>query len=89
MPITRGARKAHEASLRKRVFNIRRKSVLADATKGVKKLVAAGDAAAARAALPAAQKAIDKALKRGIIKPNTASRKIARLAAAAKRTAAK
>lgn len=85
MPITRGARKAHEASLRKHVFNVRRKSVMADAVKKVKKLVAAGDVVAARAAVPLAQEAIDKAAKRGIIKGNTASRKISRLAAMVKK----
>lgn len=89
MPITRGARKAHEASLRKRVFNVRRKSVMSDAVKKVKKLVVAGAVAEARALIPAAQQAIDKAEKRGVIKANTASRKIARLTALVKRGAAK
>ncbi len=85
MPITRGARKAHEASLRKRVFNVRRKSVMSDTVKKVKKLVVAGSVAEARALIPAAQQAIDKAAKRGIIKANTATRKVARLVAMVKR----
>lgn len=89
MPITRGARKAHEASLRKRVFNVRRKSVMNDTVKKVKKLVASGAAAEARALIPTAQKAIDKAAKRGVIKANTAARKVARLTAMVKRGAAK
>ena len=43
MAITKSAKKAHRASLKKRVFNIRRKRALTSTTKTVKKLVAAGD----------------------------------------------
>jgi small subunit ribosomal protein S20 len=86
MAITKSAKKAHRASLKKHVFNVRRKRVLTDATKSVRK-TAATDPAAARESLSAAYKAIDKAAKRGIIKKNTASRKKSRLAAAVKRAA--
>ncbi len=80
MAITKGAKKAHRASLKKRVFNIRRKRAMAGAIKDVK--AAAGKARAESAeALKAAMSAIDKAAKRGVIKKNTASRKKARLAA--------
>lgn len=88
MAITKSAKKAHRASLKKRVFNVRRKRELTSATKSVKKLMTT-DAPAARTALSTAYKAIDKAAKRGIIKKNTASRQKSRLAAAVKRTAAK
>ncbi len=87
MAITRGAKKAHRASLRKRVFNVRRKNKLTDATKDVKKALAGGKKAEAEKLLSAAYQAIDKAAKRGIIKPNAANRKKARLAAAIKRVA--
>ncbi len=87
MAITRGAKKAHRASQRKRVFNVRRKNALTDATKAVKKASAAGDAKGAEKLLSAAFKAIDKAGKRGIIKGNNADRKKARLAAAIARAA--
>jgi small subunit ribosomal protein S20 len=86
MAITTSAKKAHRASLKKRVFNIRRKRVLTETTKAVTKTMAT-DAAAARTSLSAAYKAIDKAAKRGIIKKNTASRKKSRLAQAVKRAA--
>ncbi len=84
MAITKGAKKAHRASLRKRVFNMRRKGAMTDAVKEVRKLVAAGKKDEAAKLLPAAYQAIDKAKKRGVIKENTASRKKSRLAAALK-----
>ena len=82
MAITTSAKKAHRASLRKRVFNVRRKRVLAATTKESKKLIVAGKKADAQQSLSAAFQAIDKAAKRGIIKKNTASRKKSRLAKA-------
>ena len=81
MPITQGAKKALRASERKKVFNIRRKSTMKDVTKSVDKAVLAGDTKKAEELLPAAYKAIDKAAKRGVIKPNTAARKKSRLSA--------
>ena len=85
MPITKGAKKAHRASLRKRVFNVRRKSTMNDTVKKVRKHVAAGEIKEAEALMPTAQKAIDKAAKRGVIKENTAARKKSRLTAAIKK----
>lgn len=84
MAITSSAKKAHRASLKKHVFNVRRKRALSSATKATKKLIAT-DVKAATSSLSEAYKAIDKAAKRGIIKKNTASRKKSRLAAAVKR----
>jgi small subunit ribosomal protein S20 len=86
MAITKGAKKAHRASLRKQVFNVRRKGAMKDVTKEVKKAVAGGDTKKAKELLPKAYKAIDKAEKRGVIKKNTAARKKSRLSAAIKRT---
>ena len=86
MPITKGAKKAHRASERKRVFNVRRKGEMKDVTKEVQKAVVGGDTKKAKELLPKAYKAIDKAAKRGVIKPNTAARKKSRLSAAIKRT---
>lgn len=88
MAITSSAKKAHRASLKKRVFNARRKNALSDATKAFSKAIAAKDVTGAGKLLPAAYQAIDKAMKRGVIKKNTASRKKARLAAALKRASA-
>jgi small subunit ribosomal protein S20 len=85
MPITRGAQKAHRASLKKRAFNVRRKSAMSDVVKKMRKLVDAGSVKEAEAMLPEAYKVIDKAAKRGVIKENTAARKKARLVAAIQR----
>lgn len=86
MAITKSAKKAHRASLKKHVFNVRRKRALTTTVKETRKLITTS-AAEARTSLSAAYQAIDKAAKRGIIKKNTASRKKARLAAAVKRGA--
>ena len=73
MANTSSAKKAYRVELRRRVFNVRRAKAMKDAFKGVMK---SKDAKS----LPEAQQAIDKALKRGLIKKNTASRMKARLA---------
>lgn len=85
MPITKGAHKAHRSSLRKHVFNVRRKTTMNDAVKKLRKTVAAGNTEEAQKMLPKAYKAIDKAAKRGVIKKNTAARKKSRLVAAIKK----
>lgn len=85
MPITKGAKKAHRSSLRKRVYNVRRKGAMNDSVKSVRKDVTAGNATEAEKKLGTAYKAIDKAAKRGVIKKNTAARKKSRLAAAIKK----
>jgi small subunit ribosomal protein S20 len=82
MAITKNAKKAHRASLKKHVFNLRRTRALTSTTKVVKKLIVAGKKSEAGESLSAAYKAIDKAAKRGVIKKNTASRKKSRLAKA-------
>ena len=85
MAITKGAKKAHRSSLRKRVFNTRRKSELTDVVKKVRKHITAGELKEAAALMPQAYKAIDKATKRGVIKKNTAARKKSRLMGAMKK----
>lgn len=87
MAITASAKKAHRASLKKHVFNVRRKRALASTTKDVKKALTVSVEEAGKS-LSAAYKAIDKAAKTGVIKKNTANRKKSRLAQAIKRTAA-
>ncbi len=88
MAITSSAKKANRVAKRRRVFNLRRKATLAAATKSFKKALVAGDITRAQKLLPAAQKAIDKAEKRGVLKGNTANRKKARLAASIRRAQA-
>ena len=79
MPITKSAKKAVKSSRKKRIFNLRRlsamKSTVIDAKKAATSKV--GDVAKF---LSEAYKAIDKALKTGVIKKNTAARKKSRLA---------
>ncbi len=87
MAITKSAKKAHRASLKKRIFNVRRKRVLADTTKEVRKAIGT-DVKQAETSLSAAYKAIDKAAKTGVIKKNAASRKKSRLAKAIARAKA-
>ena len=89
MAITRNAKKAHRASLTKRVFNVRRKAILHDAVKAFRTTVAKGTTQEAEALLSQTFKAIDKAAKRGIIKKNTADRKKSRLVASMKKATAK
>ena len=86
MPITKGAKKAHRSSLKKRVFNMRRTRAMNEVVKDVRKLIVDGKAAEAEKMMPQAAKAIDKAAKRGVIKENTAARKKSRLVAAIKRS---
>lgn len=89
MAITSSAKKAIRSSAKKRVFNIRRKEALHDATKSILKALTKNDAIGAEKLLATAYKAIDKAMKRGVIKKNTAARKKSRLALAIKRAKVK
>ncbi len=77
MAITSSAKKAHRASLRKKEFNDARKKNMREALKGVRE-AKKGDTAA----ISAAYQAIDKLLKRGLIKKNTAARRKAKVAKA-------
>jgi len=79
MAITRGAKKAHRSSLRKRAFNVRRKDKVSRAIKSLKKLVASGDKKGAEKMMREVQSALDKAVKGKTLKKNTASRKKSRL----------
>ncbi len=79
MAITKGAKKAHRASLKKRVYNVRRKVALHDVVKTFKTHLGEGKQKDAEALLPAVYKAIDKAAKGNIITKNTANRKKSRL----------
>ena len=79
MSITKGAKKAHRSSLRKRVHNLRRKKVVSQSIKSFKKLVAEGNTKEAEMMLRQVQSALDKAVKGKTIKKNTASRKKSRL----------
>jgi len=81
MPIIKSAKKALRASLRKRVYNDRRRRAMRKGIKEIKKLVAQKNKGEAIKLLPNAYKSIDKAAKRGVIKKNAAARKKSRLTA--------
>jgi len=84
MANTSSARKAQKASLKKHVFNVRRTRVMKEAVKDITGVIKGKSKAEAEKLIPAVYKALDKAAKRGVIKPNTASRKKSRLMAAIK-----
>lgn len=79
MPITKSAKKAHRQSIRRRKFNVARKSQAMDSVKSFKKLIVLGDKKGALALMPKVQKALDKAVKGKTLNKNTASRKKSRL----------
>ena len=89
MPITSSAKKALRASKRKHVFNLVRKDALNSVVKKIKKLVTEKKVSEAKALLPEAYQAIDKAAKTNLIKDNTASRKKSRLSAMLKKAEGK
>jgi small subunit ribosomal protein S20 len=78
MALIKSAKKAIRQSARKRVQNLRRSRAIHDtvkAARGTKGM----DRKQQDEALRVAYQAIDKALKRGVIKKNTAARKKSRL----------
>ena len=75
MAITKSAKKAHRQARRRKVFNDARKDALKVALKAAR-VAKAGD----QKAIAAAYKAIDKAMKHGLIKKNTAARRKAKVA---------
>jgi small subunit ribosomal protein S20 len=79
MPIMKSAKKAFRSSERKRVFNLRKKRAMNEIIKEIRTLVTEKKTKDANKLLPQAYKAIDKAVKRGVIKKNTAARKKSRL----------
>lgn len=79
MAITSSAKKAIRSSEKKRVFNLRRKRAVQKAVKEIRQLLAAGKIEDAKKRLPAAYKAIDKAVKTHCLKKGAAARKKSRL----------
>lgn len=75
MANTASARKAVRVADRKRVFNDRRRKTMRRVIKQIKDLIREKKVDEAKALLPEAYKAIDKAVKRGVIQSNTGSRK--------------
>ncbi|MDE2213170.1 MAG: 30S ribosomal protein S20 [Patescibacteria group bacterium] len=73
MAITKSAKKALRQSMRRKVFNDRRVRAMRAAAKDIRTTISSEN-------LAKAYQAIDKALKGGVIKKNTAARKKSQLA---------
>jgi len=87
MPNTKSAAKAMRQSQRRNIINSKTRAKVKSAAKQVKKLLADANAAEAVKALAAAMSALDKAVKKGVLHKNTASRKKSRMAKAIARLA--
>ncbi len=85
MPITSSAKKALRNSNKKRVFNMRKKDSIQSSLKKFKKLITEGNKKEAQKYMAQIQKTLDKAVKTGLLKKNTASRKKSRLSAMVKK----
>lgn len=79
MPITKSAKKSIKQSLRRKKGNIKKKNNIKSLTKEIRSLVSQNKIEEAKKLLPQIYKAIDKAVKVGIIKKNTAARKKSRI----------
>lgn len=82
MPNTKSAMKAMRGSARKRSVNIRVKDRVKKELKELQKLVNAGNKKDAEAKLREVFSALDKAVKKKVVKKNTASRKKSRISKA-------
>jgi small subunit ribosomal protein S20 len=80
MPIIKSAKKAQRQNDKRRTKNKTARQSLKSILKETRALAAAKKTEEAKKNLPAVYKALDKAAKTGIIKPNTAARKKSRIA---------
>lgn len=83
-----GAKKAIRKIARRTEVNKARRSRVRTFLRRFDEAIAAGDAAAARTAFVEAQSEVMRAVGKGVIHRNTASRKVSRLAAQLKKLAA-
>jgi small subunit ribosomal protein S20 len=81
------AKRARQSEARFKINKMRRSRIRTFLRK-VEEAIASGDNAAAREALRQAQPELMRGVSKGVVKKNTASRKISRLAARVKATAA-
>lgn len=80
MPNIKSAIKRTKTIEKRRAHRAAQKSALRTAVKGVETAIAAGNLEGAKVALQAASKHLDKAVTKGLIHKNAASRKKSRLA---------
>jgi small subunit ribosomal protein S20 len=76
---TASADKRNRQAQKRRARNVQVRTGVKNAVKKVREAIARGDLAAARAALPAAEKALSSGRSKGVVHKNAASRKISRL----------
>src|SRR3970040_1089020 len=79
MATHKSAIKRHRQNLKRRVRNITIKSAIKTAIKQVKDNIASGNAEKAKASLANTVKVLDKAVSKGALHRNNASRKVSRL----------
>jgi small subunit ribosomal protein S20 len=79
MPILKASIKHNRQTKRRTEYNSRLRERVRKAIKAFNKHVTGGDKKSAKAALPKIAKVVDKAVKKKILKPGNASRKISRL----------
>ncbi len=80
MPITKSAKKALRQNIKRQVKNKLVKKTLKAVLKETRALAIGEKTEDAKKKLPSVYKALDKAAKTGLIKPNTAARKKSRAA---------
>jgi small subunit ribosomal protein S20 len=80
MANTKSAKKATRQIARRTVVNRSRRTRVRTAVRKVEEAIAAGDRAAAAAAMAEAEPAIIRAAQKGIVHRNAAQRKVSRLA---------
>lgn len=73
------ALKRHRQSVKRQARNSAVKARLRRLVRGVRSAIGSGDSAAARTQLAVASQALDKAVTKGVLHRNNASRRIARL----------
>jgi len=81
MPKTRSAKKRMKQNEKRRIRNRSIRSATRTQEKKVLSALAAGDVQRVKKEFTLAQKRLDKAVSKGVLHPNTASRKKSRLAA--------
>ena len=88
MANTVSAEKRNRQAQKRRARNVQVRTSVKNAVKKVREALARGDVAAAKAAMPAAERAISSGRSKGVVHKNSASRKISRLARAIAKPAA-
>ncbi len=79
MANTKSAKKAVRVIARKTAVNKSRRTMMKSSVRRVEDAIASGDKAAAQAAVKAAEPTLMRAVTKGVVHQNTASRKISRL----------